>query len=88
MLGHPAIGGRGPTREAAISRAQAALSEAMASGETVSVTLDLADPNPWLEDAGVWKDDPQWEEYQAAIEEYRREADGRHSGRHNRGRGR
>lgn len=76
VLGYPAIGGRGETREAAIGRAQAALRHALVNGHIVSVTVDAA-PNPWLEDAGIWKDDPQWDEYQAAIAEYRREVDER-----------
>ncbi len=77
VLGCPTIGGRGPTREIAIRRAEAALHQAMASGEIVSVTLDADELNPWLEDAGIWKQDPQWDEYQAAVAEYRREVDER-----------
>ncbi len=77
VLGHPAVRGCGPTREAAIRQAQAALRQAMGNGEIVSVTVDVPEPNPWLEDAGIWKEDPQWDEYQAALEEYRREVDER-----------
>lgn len=73
VLGYPAVGGYGPTREAAICQAEAALRRAVASGEIVSVAVP--ELNPWLKDAGVWKDDPQWDEYQAALERYRREVD-------------
>jgi hypothetical protein len=77
VLGHTTMGGWGPTRAAAIHQAQAALRQALTSGEIVSVTVDVPDPNPWLEDAGIWKEDPQWNEYQAALEEYRREVNER-----------
>jgi len=31
----------------------------MFSGEIVSVALDAGESNPWREDAGIWKHDPQ-----------------------------
>jgi hypothetical protein len=31
--------------------------------------------HPWLKFAGMFEDDPDWEEFQAAIAEYRREVD-------------
>lgn len=33
--------------------------------------------NPWVRLAGIWKDDPQIDEFRAAVEEYRREVDQR-----------
>jgi hypothetical protein len=33
--------------------------------------------HPWLKFAGMFADDPDWEEFQAAIEENRRELDER-----------
>lgn len=79
VLGHPAVGGNGPTRETAICQAEAALRRAVASGEIVSIAVAVPEPSPWLRDAGIWKDDPQWDEYQAALEDYRREVDERES---------
>jgi hypothetical protein len=32
--------------------------------------------NPWLDGAGMFRDDPLFDDWQRAIAEYRREADG------------
>ncbi|NDK15703.1 MAG: hypothetical protein COZ06_22960 [Armatimonadetes bacterium CG_4_10_14_3_um_filter_66_18] len=55
--------------------AQGALREAPANGEIVSVSVNILDPNPWLEYAGRWRDMPEdeWALYQQAIEDYRQE---------------
>ena len=75
VLGYPVLEGCGPTREKAISEAERALHRAVANGEIVSVTVGSPDPNPWLRDAGMWRDMPEedWAAYQDAIADYRRE---------------
>jgi hypothetical protein len=37
----------------------------------------MEQPNPWLERAGLFRDDPHWDEFQEAIADYRREVDAR-----------
>jgi predicted RNase H-like HicB family nuclease len=37
--------------------------------------LRAAQPNPWLRMAGIFKDDPYFDEWQQAIEDYRRQID-------------
>ena len=77
VLGNPAVKGSGSTREAAIRQAETALKEAIANGEIVAGTVDVPERNPWVEDAGIWRDvpDEEWAAYQQAIQDYRRELD-------------
>jgi len=46
-----------------------------AKGEPAAVDLPQR-ANPWLAGAGMFRDDPLFEEWQRAIAEYRREVDG------------
>jgi len=45
------------------------------SGQNVSNPLLPNKEHPWLKFAGMFDNDPDWEEFQAAIEENRRELD-------------
>jgi hypothetical protein len=50
----------------------------LAEAEIVPLTIKLPSrerKNPWLEMAGIFKDDPQFEQMLAAIESYRQELD-------------
>ncbi|MEK8019502.1 MAG: hypothetical protein VSS75_021730 [Candidatus Parabeggiatoa sp.] len=50
------------------------------NGDSVNqASLSSSSPpeHPWLKFAGMFKDDPNWDEFQAAIAEYRREVDAR-----------
>jgi hypothetical protein len=48
-------------------------------GGAVLVPLEVAaveeTPNPWVQGAGMFRDDPLFDQWQAAIAEYRREVD-------------
>ncbi len=46
-----------------------------AKGEPAAVDLPQR-ANPWLSGAGMFRDDPLFDEWQRAIAEYRREVDG------------
>jgi hypothetical protein len=75
VLGDSAVKGLGSTREMAIFQAEAALCQAVASGEIVTAIAEVPERNQWVEDAGMWKDMPdgEWAVYQQAIDDYRRE---------------
>ncbi len=66
----------GTTRDEAIARLRAEIDKRMAEGATV-VSLDITsvEENPWIKGAGMFRDDPQFDEWQAAIAEYRRKVD-------------
>ena len=61
----------GPTREEALARLTEQMQARIAHGaEVVSVEVGASE-NPWLKMAGMYKDDPLFDEWQQAIREYR-----------------
>jgi hypothetical protein len=66
----------GQTTEEAISKVRAELNKEVAAGKRL-VLVDVAakEENPWLAMAGWLKDDPLFDEWQAAIKENRRQRD-------------
>jgi hypothetical protein len=66
-------------KETALSQLQQRLEAHLLGAEIVSLPIKLPSlerKNPWLEMAGVFKDDPQFEKMLEAIENYRNELDG------------
>ena len=76
LLGWPNCQGVGKTRSRAISNLQELVNSQLAEAEVATVELksNLSD-SPWVRCAGMFKDDPQFDEVLAYIEEYRRELD-------------
>ncbi|MCY7323205.1 MAG: type II toxin-antitoxin system HicB family antitoxin [Phormidesmis sp. CAN_BIN36] len=72
VLGLPDCQAQGATREDALSNVQKLLSARLESAEVVTIPLDSLSL-PKL--AGLFKDDPQWDEFQAAMASYRQEVD-------------
>jgi hypothetical protein len=65
--------GEGQTSEEAISNVRGELSKEIAAGKRlVLIDMTADDENPWSAMAGWLKDDPLFEEWQAAIQENRR----------------
>ncbi|MBD2357740.1 hypothetical protein H6G41_24540 [Tolypothrix sp. FACHB-123] len=65
-------------RTTALSELQQRLETHLAGAEIVSLPVKLPSSdlkNPWLAMAGVFKDDPQFEQVLTAIENYRQELD-------------
>lgn len=66
----------GATSEEAISKVRAELSKEVEGGKrVVLVEIDAKEENPWLAMAGWLKDDPMFDEWQAAMKENRRQQD-------------
>ncbi len=64
-----------PTKEAALDALRKAIEARLAGGAELR-TLHIPDSeNPWVKQAGVFKDDPTFDEWQQAIAEYRRQVD-------------
>jgi hypothetical protein len=62
----------GDSREDALSKLDQQVKAQLADGEIAYLDLPLGQAkNPWLEIAGKYQDDPNWEEYQTAIREAR-----------------
>ncbi|MBR8835184.1 MAG: hypothetical protein DSM106950_14410 [Stigonema ocellatum SAG 48.90 = DSM 106950] len=65
-------------RTTALAQIQQRLETHLAGAEIVSISVKLPSAeqkNPWLAMAGVFKDDPQFEQMLSAIENYRHELD-------------
>ncbi len=66
----------GSTREEAVAKVQAELNKQLQQGkEIVMVEVGANVENPWLKMAGWLKDDPLFDEWRAAVEDYRRRCD-------------
>jgi hypothetical protein len=64
-----------PTRDEALAKLQAQIQDRLRSGGEIA-TLDLAPPkHPWMEFAGMFKDDPIFEEVLEIMAENRRKMD-------------
>ncbi len=79
ILGLLGCVGYGTTKEEALANLQAIVSEQLTKGEIITLKLDIPKMtktgNPWVDHAGIFKDDPTWDEFQDAITQYRREVD-------------
>jgi hypothetical protein len=65
----------GHSREDALWKLDQQVKAQLAGGEIAYLDLPLApSENPWLAIAGKYQDDPNWDEYQAAIAEARQTA--------------
>lgn len=64
-----------PTRAEALAKLREQLQLRLCNGAEI-VSLDLAPPkHPWMEFAGMFKDDPLLEEWKKDMAQYRREID-------------
>lgn len=66
------------TEQEALEKARQAITARLEKVKVVPLEVETpvhGMDHPWLRDAGIFKDDPTWDEFQAAIAEYRREID-------------
>jgi hypothetical protein len=63
----------GTTREEAIANLRALCAAKLRNGAELLAVEVGSSPNPLLQFAGMFKDDPYFPDWQKAIEEYRRE---------------
>ena len=64
----------GTTRDEAMADLTRALNERLSQGEIV--TVEVGEPeHPWLKGAGLFEDDPSFDDFLAEIECYRHEVD-------------
>ena len=76
VLGWPDCTAQGATRQEALTRIRQVLIERLTQAEIVPLEIEAPQPeHPWLEFAGMFKDNPVFDEVLAEIETYRRELD-------------
>jgi uncharacterized protein (DUF2267 family) len=71
----PGCQAHGATREEALEKVQQLLHDRLRQAEIVSVSIELPSEHPWMKFAGMFKDDPNFDQWVAAIATDRRELD-------------
>jgi hypothetical protein len=71
----PECRAQGKTEQEALDKVRARAQEVLTKSKFVTINLpengrDADDP--WLAMAGMWRDDPTWDEYQRLIKKYRK----------------
>lgn len=75
-LGLPNCRAKGATREIALQNVRELLTTRLSQSEIVTVKIDSPrSEHPWMQFAGMFQNDPQFEEMQADIEGYRQEVE-------------
>jgi len=70
-----AVSAKGSTREEAIAKLRAKIQTRLKNGTEI-VGLDVGSaPDPWIEFAGMFKDDPWIDDWKKSVEEYRQKID-------------
>ncbi len=87
VIGLPDCVVEGATEEEAINRAKLKLKSRLAQSKIVTVEVDAPAQgltgNPWIDSAGIFKDDPTYDEFLEEIAKYRRELDAEMDAREN-----
>lgn len=73
----PEISVTGNTEEETLARVRIAIAQLHSQSRIVQVEVPDQDDDPWLRYAGLWKDDPDWEQFQKNIEDFRQTVDAR-----------
>jgi hypothetical protein len=72
----PVIVVEGESEEEVVRQAQADLQALLAGGRIIHLELDVQpEAHSWQPFAGMFADDPDWEAFQASVQQYREEVD-------------
>jgi predicted RNase H-like HicB family nuclease len=76
VLGLPDCQAEGNTREEALTKISTIAGDRLEKAELISLEIQLSKPeHPWMKFAGMFKDDPQFDEMLEDIQDLRRERD-------------
>jgi hypothetical protein len=65
-----------PTKEEALEKVRAELANKLAKGEIISLQIEPANgEHPWMKFAGMWENDPTFDDFLKEIKAYREEVD-------------
>lgn len=80
VIGFPDVTAKGSTRQEALANLQQAMSARLSQVEIVPIEPEsVRAEHPWQAFAGIWADEPHFDEFLADIEQYRRELDATNS---------
>ena len=75
-LGLPKCQAKGATREIALQNIRELLTVRLSQSEIVNLKIEVSPPaHPWMQFAGMFETDSQFEEVQADIQAYRQDID-------------
>jgi transcriptional regulator NrdR family protein len=70
-----AMASEGSSREEAVERLREQATQRLKGGELVEISIAaVADANPWVRYAGIWKNHPDFDAFLENLAEYRRTA--------------
>ena len=76
ILGLPDLAVEGQTKAEALEKIRAELDRRFAKSEIVSLHYEPANgEDPWMKFAGMWEDDPTFDDFLMEIKAYREELD-------------
>jgi predicted RNase H-like HicB family nuclease len=76
VLGWPDLVVAAQTKEEALEKIRAELRRTLEKGEVISLQVEPVNgEHPWMKFAGMWKDDPAFDDFLAEIKAYREELD-------------
>jgi hypothetical protein len=76
VIGWPDFVVEGTTKEEALESVRAELARRLATSEIVTLEFEPTNhEHPWMKFAGMWKDDPTFDDFLAEIKAYREELD-------------
>lgn len=76
MIGWPGLTVSAATRDEALANLRKLVKRRLASGEIVNLDVEVPESeHPWLKHAGIFADNPLFDEVLEEIEVYRRELD-------------
>jgi hypothetical protein len=69
-----ALSAKGATREEALAKLRAKIEKRLKKGSEI-VGLEVGQPHPWMEFAGMYKDDPWIDDWVQSMAEYRQQVE-------------
>jgi len=76
VLGWPDLMIKGKTEEETLNNVRLAVTSRLQQSKFVTLDIQNDEPNdPWMKFAGIWENDPTFDDFLAEIAAYRRELD-------------
>lgn len=72
VLGWPGLVIKGKTRDETLMRAREEIKNQLTQSELISLEIEPKAADPWQKFAGMWKDDPLFDDFLKEIDAYRK----------------
>ena len=76
VLGWPNLIIEGTTKDEALKHARESVTRQLAQFELFTLDLEQNAVDPWAKFAGMWEDDPTFDDFLSEVAAYRKELDG------------